>query len=41
MRKLMDLEAMIKTIEATLEITTDDDISASLMLELFALVNIN
>ena len=41
MHKLMDLEALIETVEATLEITIDIDISVSLMLELLALVNTN
>ena len=41
MHKLMDLEALIETVEAALKITTDDDISVSLMLELLALVNTN
>ena len=41
MHKLMDLEALIETVKATLSITIDDDISASLMLELMVLVRNN
>ena len=38
MHKLMELEALIKTVEAVLEITIDVDISVNLMLEPLALV---
>ena len=41
MHKLMDLEALIETVEATLEITIDIDISASLILKLIVLVGNN
>ena len=41
MHKLMDLEIAIKIAEATLEITTDAYISASLILELMVLLSNN
>ena len=41
MHNLMDLEALIETVEATLENTIDIDISVSLISELMVLVGNN